>query len=107
LAFKTPEKQRQYTADIMKWSLEWGCPFILYWELYCNEIDAKTGGHRGYWLINDEGEKQPAWYLHKAFLDRGKAVLGEYQGKHGKMPCQETYNRAAATWIEELVTADK
>jgi len=107
LAFKTPEKQRQYTADIMKWSLEWGCPFILYWELYCNEIDAKTGGHRGYWLINDEGEKQPAWYLHKAFLDRGKAFLGEYQGKHGKMPCQQTYNRAAATWIEELVTADK
>lgn len=104
--FETPEKQARYTADILKWSLDWGCPFVLYWELYCNEIDAKTGEHRGYWLIDDMGQKQPAWYLHKAFLDRGNAFVEAYRDAHGKVPCQGTFNRAAVQWIEELMACD-
>lgn len=100
-SFKTPERQREYTASIMKWSLEWGCPFILYWELYCNEIDSKSGEHRGYWLIDDKGVKQPAWFLHKAFLDRAREFVQAYQEEHGRLPGQEEYNRAAISWVNE------
>ena len=100
-SFGTPERQRKYTASIMKWALEWGCPFILYWELYCNEIEPETGEHRGYWLIDDKGEKQPVWYLHKAFLDRARAFVEAYQEEHGKLPGQELYNRTAVSWVEE------
>lgn len=99
-SFKTPERQRKYTADIMKWCLEWGCPFVLYWELYCNEIDGKTGEHRGYWLINDEGVKQPAWFLHKEFLDRANAFVDRYREEHGHLPSQEHFNEMAVSWID-------
>jgi hypothetical protein len=99
-SFETPELQRKYTADIIKWCLEWGCPFVLYWELYCNEIDGKTGEHRGYWLINDEGVKQPAWFLHKEFLDRANAFVDRYREEHGHLPSQEHFNEMAVSWID-------
>ena len=44
--FRSPETQSNYTASVMKWALEWGCPFVVYWEIYCNEIDSRTGKHR-------------------------------------------------------------
>jgi len=105
-SFEDPELQRKYTAEIMKWSLEWGCPFILYWELYCNEIEPSTGEHRGYWLINDNGDKQPVWFLHKEFLTKANQFVDGYVEEHGSLPSQEDYNRIAATWIEEFKTYD-
>jgi hypothetical protein len=104
-SFRDRESQRKYTAAIMKWALEWGCPFILYWELYCNEIDAQ-GKHRGYWLIDDKGDKQPVWFLHKEFLDRAQAYVEAYQAEHGELPPQQLYNEAAASWLEPFQTYD-
>jgi hypothetical protein len=106
VSFKDAEMQRKYTAAIMKWSIEWGCPFVLYWELYCNEVEPATGKSRGYWLIDDQGEKQPVWFLHREFLARGRQYLDDYRAKHGKLPSQATYNQAAASWIEDFVTHD-
>jgi hypothetical protein len=90
----------------MKWSLEWGCPFILYWELYCNEIDPATGQHRGYWLIDDKGDKQPVWFFHKEFLSKANTYVRDYEKTHGRLPTQQTYNAAAADWIEDFMTYD-
>lgn len=105
-SFKDPDLQRKYTASIMKWALEWGCPFVLYWELYCNEVDAATGQHRGYWLIDRQGVKQPVWFLHQEFLSRARQFVDDYQAKHGQLPSQTLYNQAAASWLEEFVTYD-
>lgn len=104
--FKDVDRQRKYTAAIMKWALEWGCPFILYWELYCNEIEPETGEHRGYWLIDDKGQKQPVWYFHKEFLIKANRYVEDYKRKHGTLPSQATYNRAAAEWIKPFSTFD-
>jgi hypothetical protein len=106
VAFKDADLQRKYTASIMKWSLQWGCPFVLYWELYCNEVEPATGKHRGYWLIDDQGVKQPVWFLHQEFLARGRKYLEDYRAKHGTLPSQATYNQMAASWIEEFATYD-
>lgn len=106
VAFKDAEVQRKYTAAIMKWALEWGCPFVLYWELYCNEVEPSTDRSRGYWLIDDQGVKQPVWFLHREFLARARKFVADYQAQHGRPPSQETYNRAAASWIEEFATYD-
>lgn len=105
-SFKDADLQRKYTASIMKWALEWGCPFVLYWELYCNEVDAATGKHRGYWLIDDQGVKQPVWFLHQEFLSRARRFVADYQAKHGQLPSQSRYNQAAAAWLEDFVTYD-
>lgn len=102
--FGTPERQREYTAKIMKWSLEWGSPFVLYWELYCNEIDPVTGEHRGYWLIDNKGVKQPVWHLHKDFLDRANAFVDAYRAEHGKLPSQEHFNRESIAWMKTLMS---
>ena len=98
--FRNPEVQTNNTASIMKWALEWGCPFVLYWELYCNEIDSITGQHRGYWLIDDTGEKQPIYHFHQKFLDKANAFLDAYQDEHGALPKQEVFNQIAAEWIQ-------
>jgi len=105
MSFPDRELQSKYTAQIMKWSLEWGCPFVLYWELYCNEV-TDAGEHRGYWLIDDRGDKQPVWFFHKEFLDRANAFVENYQKEHGKLPDQQVYNREAASWIQKFSTYD-
>jgi hypothetical protein len=100
-SFGSAESQLQYTAAIMKWSLEWGCPFILYWELYCNEVEPANGQHRGYWLIDNLGVKQPVWYLHQDFLSRGHAFVDSYRAEHGSLPPQQIFNREAVAWIDD------
>lgn len=91
--------QRERTANVMKWGLEWGCPFVLYWELYCNELNPETGDHRGFWLIDDKGVKQPVWHLHREFLEKANAYVGSFEEKHGRRPSQEEYNAVAKDWI--------
>jgi hypothetical protein len=93
------EKQGQCTVNMVQWCLEWGCPFILYWEIYCNEIEPSTGEHRGFWLIDKDGEKQPAWHVHNDFLKKANAYVSEYEKQHGKLPDQAEYNQEAATWL--------
>jgi hypothetical protein len=106
VAFKDADLQRKYTASIMKWGLEWGCPFVLYWELYCNEVEPATDRSRGYWLIDDRGTKQPVWFLHHEFLARARKYLADYQARHAALPSQATYNQMAASWIEDFATYD-
>lgn len=105
-SFKDADLQRKYTASIMKWALEWGCPFVLYWELYCNEVEPATGKHRGYWLIDNQGVKQPVWFLHQEFLSRARQFVEDHRARHGALPSQEIYNQAAAAWLEDFVTYD-
>lgn len=98
----SPEQQKEFAARIMKWGLEWGCPFILYWELYCNEIEKETGEHRGYWLIDQNGEKQPVWTLHRDFLKKANRFVRIFEKRNDRLPSQAEYNREAATWFDEL-----
>jgi len=96
------DAQKGCAAKIIKWSLEWGCPFVLYWELYCNEIEKSTGEHRGFWLIDQDGDKQPAWYLHRDFLKRANRFVTGFEKKHGRLPSQTEYNQEAASWFDKL-----
>jgi len=49
--------------------LDWGCPYIVYWQLYCNELkdsNAKppvksNDAVRGFWLIRPDGSKSWVW----------------------------------------------
>ena len=96
---KDAEIQKQRAAELIRWSLEWGCPFILYWQLYCNEIEQKSNTHRGYWMIDPKGVKQPVWDLHTNFLRKANDYVTTYQKKHGKLPTQAEYSAAAIHWI--------
>jgi hypothetical protein len=100
-----PTMQERCAANIMSWCLEWGCPFILYWELYCNEIEPSNQQHRGFWLVDQSGDKQPAWFLHRDMLTKANRYIEAYQKEHHKLPSQNIYNRQVSSWIKALPTS--
>lgn len=96
-----PAIQAKQVAQLMSWALEWGCPFVLYWQLYCNEINPQTHKHRGYWLIDDHGVKQPVWHLHHDFLRQSQTWSEVFRKQHHRAPNQSEYNKAALEWVRE------
>jgi len=80
--FGMPENQytlsqiRTAIPNAVRAGLDWGCPYVVYWQLYCNELkDAKTetpvksnDAVRGFWLIRPDGTKSWLWdYFHGLF----------------------------------------
>ncbi len=61
-------------------ALNFGCPYIIYWQLYCNElVDTKTplpvkNNHdmKGYWLLKPDGSKSQAWHYFNRLLNESK-----------------------------------
>lgn len=61
----------------------------------------KTGdAHRGYWLIDNKGIKQPVWHLHREFLEKANAWVADYQRLNGRLPDQAEYCTVAKNWIK-------
>lgn len=92
----TPEEQKARSLAVIRAGLEWGCPFILYWQLYNNELDA-DGTHRGFWMIDDQGVKQPIYETHRSFYARARQW---YEGKTPGPEVDEAFRHAALEWIE-------
>jgi len=92
------EMQNLRSIWTMKIALEWGTPFILYWEMYNNEIDAKNGEQVGYWLINDKGTKQPIWHTHNSFYKESRAYVKEYIKANGKIPNFDVFTKKALSF---------
>jgi hypothetical protein len=65
---------RKAIPNAVKTALDWGCPYIVYWQLYCNELEdpkqqlpvKNNKDVRGFWLIRPDGSKAWTWqYFHK------------------------------------------
>lgn len=76
-----PEVVEKTIADTVQTALGWGCRYIVYWELYCNELKnpatpvpvKKNEQMRGFWLIRPDGSKSWAWeYFHGLFSPQGR-----------------------------------
>lgn len=93
-AYRSPEQVNERAKWVMKTSLKWGSPYILWWEMYNNEL-SKDGKNRGFWLINEKGEKTPLYYTHQNFYLEAKQYLREYLAKNKKMPSQDEFRKAA------------
>jgi hypothetical protein len=89
------EMQNLRSIWTIKTGLDWGTPFILYWEMYNNEIKAETGEQVGYWLIDDKGKKQPIWYTHNSFYKESQAFLYNYYNKNKKLPSFDVFRKKA------------
>jgi hypothetical protein len=61
----SPAKVEQTIRIAVETGLDWGCPYIVYWQVYCNE--AKTtpvkanADVRGFWLIRPDGTRTLTW----------------------------------------------
>ncbi|MCX6908719.1 MAG: FAD-dependent oxidoreductase [Verrucomicrobia bacterium] len=94
----TPQEQDRLSRTVMRAGLEWGCPFVLYWELYNNEV-APDGQQRGFWLIDDKGVKQPVYETHRRFLDWARTFVAGRQSRGGKIPTGTKFREAAVREI--------
>ncbi len=74
----TAEQVEIVMKNTVERSLSWGCPYIVYWQLYCNElIDPATKTPvkdnkdvRGFWLIRPDGTKSFAWNYFNELLTK-------------------------------------
>jgi hypothetical protein len=62
--YPLPQVQRT-VRGVLQTATGWGCPYVIYWQLYCNEArhqPVETNKHvRGFWLIRPDGTKAWAW----------------------------------------------
>ncbi len=67
------ETQRAVTANVIDVALELNLPYVVYWQIYCNEPFDRdrrpataNAECKGFWLIRTDGTKTPTWgYLHE------------------------------------------
>ena len=95
---KTPAEQDLFARNVMRVGLEWGAPFILWWEMYNNEV--KDGRQLGFWLIDDKGATQPIYHTHYNFYQKGKAYVAEFLKNNGRVPKEDEYRSAAEKWLK-------
>jgi hypothetical protein len=89
----SPEEQNRKSIETMIAAIEWGCPFVLYWELYDNEGTPEKPG--GFWLINEKNEKQPLWHTHQRYFEWARKHIADSQQRNGK-PITDAEFRAVA-----------
>jgi len=71
------EQIKKAIPNAVRTVLDWGCPYVVYWQLYCNEL--KNGREkppvrsndsvRGFWLIKPDGSKSWTWHYFYGLLN--------------------------------------
>ena len=96
-SMETTEKQDRYSREVARVCMEWGSQFVLYWEMYCNEN--KDGQHKGFWLIDEHGVKQPIYDTHKIYYQRAKDYVRGFQAERGRVPTAEEFREVASSFL--------
>lgn len=69
----SPQKAYDRTAALLAEAQKFGCPYAVYWELYCNEPTVKTPqrntDYKGFWLIRPDGTRSPICQMFKSSKD--------------------------------------
>ncbi len=89
------EVQDERARWVIKTGLKWQAPFILFWEMYNNEIKKETGEQVGYWMIDDEARKQKIWHTHNEFYNESRLFLKKYYEENNEMPPLSTFQKEA------------
>ena len=95
----SPQAQDALTRQVMRTGLSWGCPFVLYWEMYNNEV-SPAGRPRGFWLIDDHGVPQPVYDTHRRFYGLARAYVADFQKQNHRLPTRAEFGAAAAAWLK-------
>ena len=94
-----PEADRdRRSRQVMRVGLEWGCPFVLSWAMYNNEYS--NGVENGYWLIDNQGAKQPVWHTLADFYREARRYVADCQHRTGRLPSEAEYRRFALPLLQ-------
>jgi len=94
---RTPTEQLKRTLNTLRASIEWGCPFALYWEFYDNEGDTE-----GYWMINSKNEKQPVYNKYAAYYKEMHEYVYQYALENGSAPSDEDFREKACSLLSSV-----
>lgn len=89
-------EHEKVNREIMRNAISWGAPFVLYWEMYNNEVVENE--QTGFWLIDDKGIKWPYYYTHSEALREGKRWVEGYKSEFQQLPSQQAY----LNWLEKF-----
>ncbi|MCS5711284.1 protein kinase domain-containing protein [Candidatus Berkiella aquae] len=81
-----PIKHEEVNRKIAVKFLKSGVPYILYWQMYNNEIEKNQ--QAGFWLVNDKNQKQPLYNTFK----------GLYKAQEGFKNVREQ----SISWLENM-----
>jgi len=84
----TPDQVRLGVQNAVRTALDWGCPYVVYWQLYCNELkEPKTAvpvksndAVRGFWLIRPDGSLTDTWHYFHDMLTQTPSIAGPSEG---------------------------
>jgi hypothetical protein len=96
-----PKAQEEASREVIRAGLEWGCPFILYWQMYDNEMEEGGEKTSGFWMIDNHGAVQPVYRLHKRCIARAHEWQALFRRAHFRQPTHSEYCRAAVQWLDE------
>lgn len=69
---RTEQQVRRTIGNVVDTASQWGCPYIVYWQVYCNEARHKPVRNnddvRGFWLVRPDGVQATAWYALSEYL---------------------------------------
>ena len=92
-----PQEQARRAVNTIRAAIEWGCLFVLYWEMYDNEGDDK-----GFWMIDSHNEKQPVYEVHSNYYKHMRSYVREYVRKNGHAPSSEDFRESALDYLSSL-----
>jgi len=95
----SPSEQDRLSRQVMRAGLAWGCPFVLYWEMYNNEV-GQDGAQRGFWLIDDQGAKQPVYETHHAYYRWARNWAAEFRAREGRLPTFDEFREASVAYLD-------
>jgi hypothetical protein len=63
----TPAEAFERTSELLAVAQQFGCPYAVYWQIYCNEPISKPPGgnadYKGFWLVRPDGTRSPVCKL--------------------------------------------
>jgi hypothetical protein len=94
----TPQDQDTLSRRVMRTGLGWGCPFVLYWEIYNNEV--RDGRQRGFWLIDDQGREQPVYFTLQQYYRNARVWVTDFLRRQRRLPTSMEFDGAAVQWLQ-------
>lgn len=77
----TIEQALKLSRNVVEKSLAWGSPYVVYWQLYCNEaqpnvsVPVKSNSDvRGFWLIRPDGSRTEVYNYFSEMFKKQKDV---------------------------------
>lgn len=83
------EMHAQANLDLMKKAINWGAPFVLYWQMYNNEL--QNGTHKGFWLIDEKNKRWPLYYAFGNFNLKAQEWVNNQKRNSAKLPAREEF----------------